>query len=372
MPRSFQYLHQDCLVIPNWFPAEIAGPHRWREAGMSIDISFNSRYAQGLMVIGGFLQIDSLGLDALKVAIRAMQSGSIPDPRTDGVLISQDTFLSDEQFGASAVKQKMTIKYVVREIRLPDPEGVTHYQSCLTLTDRAGMAIMSYSNALRIENGDIKQQYSLYGNAGSLTLDGRLQATDCNVYNITTWVTDETDRRWDRSRTFEGTSADADDPSPGDAVNQDFLGLYRDPQGKYRYSEHWAADRDMRPVTPPHQLAVPYQGTLLSDIFPTYLIVKKGFTTIDPIQITIDENAFNQGGHGTSNRWMIGLDPLLRNSWWGSPIYIEEPLVHEKPIPIYVRARSLGTIDTKFSAKYDTNMQDWNVHFMIDANIRRM
>ena len=153
-------------------------------------------------------------------------------------------------------------------------------------------------------------------------------------------------------------------------ADQTYLSMYRDPACTIKYSEHWSSQPDSFPVTPLHPMIVPYAGILMSDIFPVYLKVKPGFKTVGITTVTIDCEAYNQGGHGVNDRWMLGLDPLLRSSWWGEPLYIEQE-IKDDPLTIYVRARTKGPVKTAFSKNYDVNINDWNVHFMVYARIFR-
>lgn len=360
--------------IPNWFPEWVLGAHRFREVGIACRVKYLKEFPSGFEIKGGPLKVSNAATHYFSPYVVGMQSNTTPDFDNDIVLLGTSVHPADEYPSHSIIDKTVTLRHSVREVLIPTADPVTkyHYQSKTSYTDPSNVEKVTSLNLMAISPTDAKPGFAIYGVNRDLEFGPGSAGDNSEFYieSITTWIVDETGKRWERTRAFIGGADDLLDPSTSENIEQDYIALYRDAACTIKYSEHWSSHPDSRPVTPVHQLTVPYAGILMSDIFPVYLRCKPGFKTRDPVVITIDDMAYNQGGQGVKNRWMIGLDPLLRGSWWGEPLVIEK-VITSTPLIIYVRARTLGPVKINFSEQYDVDIDDFNTHFMIKAFIKR-
>lgn len=155
---------------------------------------------------------------------------------------------------------------------------------------------------------------------------------------------------------------------PRQPLKQSLLNVFKDVACTNRVSEHWDDSADTNPISTIKPLAIPFAGTLESDTTVVYLKCAERFKTEGLVEISINDIYRTQSSEYTDNRWMISLNPYLEGEFWGNTIYIERAIA-AIPIPIYIKARTMGPPHTSFTASRDAISLDYSVHLMIYAQI---
>lgn len=151
-------------------------------------------------------------------------------------------------------------------------------------------------------------------------------------------------------------------------TRQSLLNMYKDFECTQRISEHWDDTRDSNPITPDRSIIVPFAGVIESNIITAYLKCAPGFRTEELVTISIDDIYRTTVSENTANRWMISTNPYLDGEFWSNTIYLIDNIANI-PIPIYIRARTMGPPHTSFIASRDAIAPDVSVHLLIHAKI---
>lgn len=149
---------------------------------------------------------------------------------------------------------------------------------------------------------------------------------------------------------------------------QSMLNAYKDAACTNRISEHWDAATDSNPVTTLRALPIPFAGTVESGVMPIYLKCATGLRTEGLVAISVDDIYRTGSSEDTKNRWMISRNPYLDGEFWGNTIYLDE-YITDSPMPIYIRARTMGPPSIGFTINRDAVALDYSVHIIIDASI---
>lgn len=153
---------------------------------------------------------------------------------------------------------------------------------------------------------------------------------------------------------------------------QKYLAVYRDKACTNVVSQHYGPTGDTNPITPARPIIIPYAGVNVSDLLVYYIKAKPGFTTIGETQITIIDYILTGASAHTDNRWMISLSKNMEDAFWGTPVYISKPISGEdQPIPLYIKCRTLGPVNTVITDSQDAVVDDYSVHLLIECQIAR-
>jgi len=153
-------------------------------------------------------------------------------------------------------------------------------------------------------------------------------------------------------------------------IKQTYIGLYKDQACTNKVSEHWDIEPDNNPTFSVPLTYIPYGGQNVSDTWTLFLKCKTGFKTQGLVRIFVHDTLITPESAKTKNRWTIGLNSRLLNTFWGQTL-LYTGVVTDTPMPVYIKCRSLGPVAAVINDVHDAIIPDFTVHLMIKAKIVR-